>query len=78
MKIIVPMAGVGDRFIKAGYVDPKPLIEVNGKKIIEYIIEMFDIENDEFVFVINQHHSTNTNIIEIINSIFPLLFVLFL
>ena len=59
MKIIVPMAGVGDRFVKAGYIDPKPLIEVNGKRIIEYIIEMFDIENDEFVFVINQQHSTN-------------------
>ena len=52
MKIIVPMAGVGDRFIKAGYVDPKPLIEVNGKRIIEYIIEMFDIENDEFTILL--------------------------
>jgi NDP-sugar pyrophosphorylase family protein len=69
MKIIVPMAGVGDRFVKAGYVDPKPLIEVNGKRIIEYIVQMFDIENDEFVFVINQEHSTNTNVIEIIKKL---------
>ena len=62
------MAGVGDRFIKAGYVDPKPLIEVNGKRIIEYIIEMFDIENDEFVFVINEQHSKDTKMIEILTK----------
>jgi hypothetical protein len=29
----------------------------------------FDIENDEFIFVINQQHSTNTNIIEIIKKL---------
>jgi CTP:phosphocholine cytidylyltransferase-like protein len=29
MKVIIPMAGLGDRFISKGYVDPKPLIKVN-------------------------------------------------
>jgi choline kinase len=56
MKIIVPMAGFGDRFVKAGYQDPKPLIKVNGKRIIEYICEMFDIKNDDFVFICNEMH----------------------
>lgn len=69
MKIIVPMAGFGDRFVKAGYTDPKPIINVDGKKIIEYIVDMFDKENDEFIFVINQQHAGDTNIIQILNRI---------
>jgi bifunctional N-acetylglucosamine-1-phosphate-uridyltransferase/glucosamine-1-phosphate-acetyltransferase GlmU-like protein len=69
MKIIIPMAGIGERFVKAGYIDPKPLINVNGKLIIEYIVEMFDIENDEFIFVINEEHANNTKMVEILNKL---------
>ena len=28
MHIIIPMSGVGQRFIDAGYDDPKPLIKI--------------------------------------------------
>ena len=34
MKIIIPMSGIGKRFIDAGYKDPKPLISVDGVPII--------------------------------------------
>ena len=34
MKVIIPMSGVGRRFVEAGYTDPKPLISVDGKPII--------------------------------------------
>ena len=30
MTIIIPMAGLGERFLKKGYTVPKPLIEING------------------------------------------------
>jgi len=30
MQIIIPMSGIGKRFIEAGYKDPKPLIKVDG------------------------------------------------
>jgi len=56
MKIIIPMAGQGQRFVDAGYTDPKPFIKVNGKMIIEYIVDMFDKENDEFYFIISKKH----------------------
>jgi NDP-sugar pyrophosphorylase family protein len=52
MKIIIPMAGTGDRFIKAGYQQPKPFIKVDNKEIIEYIMDMF-YNDDEFVLIIN-------------------------
>ncbi len=50
MQIIIPMSGFGERFRKAGYKIPKPLIEVDGKPIIQYIVEMFSKE-DDFIFV---------------------------
>lgn len=69
MKVVVPMAGFGDRFIKAGYKDPKPLIEINGKRIIEYVVEMFDRENDEFVFICNETHIAETNMSDVLKSL---------
>ena len=41
MQIIIPMSGFGERFRSAGYKKPKPLIEVNNKPIIEYVVNMF-------------------------------------
>lgn len=35
MKVLIPMAGAGSRFAKAGYTFPKPLIEVKGKPMIQ-------------------------------------------
>ena len=37
LNIVVPMAGRGSRFAKAGYVLPKPLIDVHGHPMIEYV-----------------------------------------
>ena len=55
MKIIIPMSGIGARFQKAGYVDPKPLIQINNKTIIEHVITLFPGEND-FIFICNEYH----------------------
>ena len=70
MKIIVPMAGTGDRFLSKGYADPKPLISVNGKKIIEYVFEMF-AEDDDFVFICNEDHLSNTDMRKELLSLCP-------
>ena len=69
MKIILPMAGTGNRFVQKGYTDPKPLIKVNGKRIIEYILDMFDRENDEFVFICNDVHLATTEMRQILSSL---------
>lgn len=70
MKVIIPMAGTGNRFVQKGYKDPKPLIKVNGKRIIEYILDMFD-ETDEIVFICNDQHIENTDIKNILNQLSP-------
>ncbi len=52
------MSGFGERFRRAGYTVPKPLIEIDGKSIIAHVIDMFPGELD-FIFICNQDHLNN-------------------
>lgn len=59
VQIIIPMSGLGQRFINAGYTDPKPLIEVDGKPIIEHVVNLFPNEQN-ILFICNDHHLQTT------------------
>ena len=61
------MSGFGERFRKAGYKVPKPLIHVEKKPIIAHIVDMFPGEN-EFIFICNKDHLRETRMIEILKS----------
>ena len=51
--IVLPMAGKGSRFRQQGYKDSKPFIDVNGKPMIQKVIENLNIEFDKnFKFII--------------------------
>jgi len=52
MNIIIPLGGKGERFIKNGYKQPKPLINVFDKCIIEYVLDNLTLVNDCRVFII--------------------------
>lgn len=65
MRIVIPMSGIGKRFIDAGYNIPKPLIEVEGKPIIHHIIELFPGES-QFHFICNDKHLRETKMKEIL------------
>lgn len=41
MILVIPMAGEGSRFMKDGYNTVKPLIEFQGKTMVEHVIEPF-------------------------------------
>ncbi len=58
VQIVIPMSGFGERFRRAGYSVPKPLIEVDGKPIIGHVIDMFPGETD-FIFICNEDHLAN-------------------
>ena len=55
MQIVIPMSGFGERFRRAGYKVPKPLIEIEGKPIIGHVIDLFS-SSDTFIFICNQSH----------------------
>ena len=50
MKIVIPMAGLGQRFVDVGYKNPKPFIWADDDYIISKIVDMFD-EEDEIIFI---------------------------
>src|SRR5256885_302451 len=58
MKVIVPMAGTGQRFIDQGYSEPKPLIRMtcDNRRIIEHVLDMFPEPGNEFIFICNEKH----------------------
>jgi NDP-sugar pyrophosphorylase family protein len=55
MKILIPMAGEGSRFAKEGYTFPKPLIDVNGKPMIQTVVENLDFDC-EYIFLLRKEH----------------------
>ena len=70
MQIIIPMSGSGERFRRAGFKDPKPLINVDGKPIIAHVIDLFPGEKD-FVFICNRHHLESTSMRSVLEQYCP-------
>ena len=52
MNIIIPLGGKGERFLKNGYTQPKPLIKIFDKCMIEYVLDNLTISNEDKVFII--------------------------
>lgn len=70
MQVIIPMSGFGERFRRAGFKVPKPLIEVNGKPIISHVIDLFD-QSCDFIFVCNEDHLKTTQMETVLNKYCP-------
>ncbi len=52
VNIIIPMAGAGKRFAEKGYTFPKPLIEINGRPMIEWVVRNLTPKAEHrFIFV---------------------------
>jgi dTDP-glucose pyrophosphorylase len=69
INIVIPMAGNGSRFVKAGYSDPKPLISVNGKPMISWVVDNLAIPNSKFIFIIRSDYPESCR--EYLNTIAP-------
>lgn len=54
------MAGEGSRFAKEGYTFPKPLIDVNGKPMIQRVVENLDFDAT-YVFLVRKEHLSKYN-----------------
>lgn len=38
LNIVIPMVGLGSRFSRAGFIDPKPLIPLGGWPMVAWVI----------------------------------------
>ncbi len=70
MQIIIPLSGVGQRFINAGYKEIKPLIKVDGKPMIEHVVNLFPNEKN-ITFICNEKHLKETDLKNVLNNIAP-------
>jgi len=55
MNILIPMAGRGKRFEDIGYSFPKPLIDIEGKPMIQLIIENLNLTG-KHIFLCQKEH----------------------
>ncbi|HLD72416.1 MAG TPA: sugar phosphate nucleotidyltransferase [Candidatus Nanoarchaeia archaeon] len=70
MKIIIPMAGSGKRYNEVAFHGPKPLVEIDGKPMIEHVINMFSFE-DEFIFICHEEHLKETQLKKVLLNLAP-------
>ena len=56
MQIVIPMTGYGSRFVAAGYKDLKPLIEVQGRRMVDWIVKGMYSSQDKFLFICREEH----------------------
>lgn len=70
MKVLVPMAGAGSRFEKAGFTFPKPLIDVKGKPMLQVVIENINIDA-EHIYIVRKEHYEKYNLKQLLNLITP-------
>ena len=70
MKILIPMAGRGKRFEDVGYSFPKPLIDINGKAMIQVIVENLNF-SAEHIFLCQKEHFEKYSLKELLELISP-------
>lgn len=58
INVLIPLNGEGVRFREAGYIVPKPLIDINGQTMLEIALSAFEDVCDDvhFIFVVRQEH----------------------
>jgi len=66
MNIIIPMAGEGRRFRDMGYSFPKPLVDINGKPMIQWVIENINVEGN-FIYIVRKEDYDKYNLKYLLN-----------
>lgn len=73
MKILIPMAGNGQRFVDAGYIVPKPLIKIHGETMISHVVASLSTINKhaEYIFICKEDHIHKYDLDVHLNEIAP-------
>lgn len=76
LNIVIPMAGAGSRFKAEGYVLPKPFIDVNGKMMIERVLDGVNYPNAHYTLIIQKQFETeNREQLETLSKNYHIAFV---
>jgi len=72
LNIVIPMAGKGSRFVNKGFSKPKPLIDINGKTMIQLVIENLKPNTPHrFIFIVQKEHIRKYSVNKLLESLCP-------
>ena len=57
VNVVIPAAGRGSRFAKAGWKKPKPFIDINGKPMLERVIDNISPKSSKHILILQKEHS---------------------
>jgi HAD superfamily hydrolase (TIGR01509 family) len=70
LNVLIPMAGAGSRFEKAGYTFPKPLIDVEGDPMIKVVSENLNIKAN-YIYIVQKSHREKYNLDTLLGLVSP-------
>lgn len=70
LNVVIPMAGAGSRFAQVGHILPKPLIEFQGKTMIEHVVANLKIDA-QYTFIVQQEHIDKFDVDQVLKRIDP-------
>ena len=77
INIVIPMAGAGSRFAKAGYAKPKPFIDVLGKPMICHVLDNLCMKDARFILLVRrEHYEAEQETVKWIEQHYPVQWVL--
>lgn len=68
LNLVIPAAGKGSRFANEGWKNPKPFININGKLMIELVIENLDTPKNNKIILLRNEHVKNIGKNSILNE----------
>jgi len=70
INVLIPMAGEGSRFKDAGFITPKPIIDVEGLPMVGLVADKLDIKAN-FIFIVKGEHCETYNLETILKLMYP-------
>ncbi|MDW8465870.1 MAG: glycosyltransferase family 2 protein [Chloroherpetonaceae bacterium] len=71
MKIVVPMAGRGSRFLNAGETTPKPLIAVRGKPMLYWAMKSVEgVDYSQLIFIALREHDERYGVTTMLKTLY--------
>ena len=76
INIVIPMAGAGKRFKDAGFIKPKPFIDVAGIPMIVRVLDNLNIKNARFILIAQSSHlEQERELVNYIENNYPAIFI---
>ena len=69
-QVVIPMSGIGKRFVEAGFYHLKPLIPIANSRMINEVMTMFPGIDDP-LFIISKDHKQKSDLIYYLKNNWP-------